>query len=70
MFLSPCFRIEEVLVSPLTFAGVGKTVIAAFDYKRFKQANKLGQAYIRPGFYYEGEASDRNSGSHLEVIDV
>ena len=35
-----CFGIctEEVLVSPLTFAGVGKTVIAAFDYKRFKKA--------------------------------
>ena len=65
MFLSPCFRIEEVLVSPLTFAGVGKTVIDVFDYKRFKQANKLGHI-----FFYEGEASDRNSGSHLEVIDV
>ena len=24
----------------MTHAGVGKTVIAAFDYKRFKQANK------------------------------
>ena len=54
-----------LLVSPLTFAGVGKTVIDVFDYKRFKQANKLARL-----FYYEGEASDRNSGSHLEVIDV
>ena len=44
MFPSPCFRIEEVLVSPLTFAGVGKTVIAAFDYKRFKQR------HLRPAF--------------------
>ena len=36
-----CFGIctEEVLVSPLTFAGVGKTVIAAFDYKRFYKEN-------------------------------
>ena len=34
-----CFDIcpKQSLVSPLTFAGVGKTVIAAFDYKRFKQ---------------------------------
>ena len=39
MFPSPCFRIEEVLRSTLTFAGVDKTVIAAFDYKRFKKAN-------------------------------
>ena len=39
MFPSPCFRIEEVLVSPLTFAGVGKTVLAALDYKRFIKAN-------------------------------
>ena len=46
LFPSPCFRIEEVLVSPLTFAGVGKTVIDVFDYKRFKQANKLGQTFL------------------------
>lgn len=29
----------SALVSLLTFAGVGKTVIAAFDYKRFKKEN-------------------------------
>ena len=39
MFPSPCFRIEEVLVSPLTFAGTGKTVISALDYKRFCKQN-------------------------------
>ena len=46
LFPSPCFRIEEVLVSPLTFAGVGNTVIVVFVYKRFKQANKLGQTFF------------------------
>ena len=46
MFPSPCFRIDKVLVSPLTFAGVGKTVIAAFDYKRFKKANPQARLHF------------------------
>ncbi|MEE1041860.1 MAG: hypothetical protein U0L10_14315, partial [Lachnospiraceae bacterium] len=44
--VSPLLIVYVLLVNPLTFAGVGKTVIDVFDYKRFKQANKLGQTFF------------------------
>ena len=39
LFPSPCFRIEEVLVSLLTFAGVGKTVSIGVNYS---QSRRMG----------------------------
>ena len=71
LFPSPCFRIEEVLVSTLTFAGVGKTVIAAFDYKRFKKTNSRARLLFVAhrkeimaafGFFTETESPEFREG--------
>ena len=70
MFPSPCFRIEEVLVSPFTFAGVGKTIVAAFDYKRFSEERaKEGKTARLLFVAHRKEILEQNIQKFQEVLN-